>query len=81
MIWGGMNIYLRESDWDSKTRFTTEIHSRSIMRHNHYWQKIKFFAVWDDHDYGPDNSDRSFTINKSTQKHLRTFLGPIKVTV
>lgn len=61
MIWGGDNIYLREADWDSKTgilhRYT---HSRSIKEMQPLLAKTQNFAIWDDHDFGPNDSDRSF---------------------
>jgi alkaline phosphatase D len=68
MIWGGDNIYLREADWDSKTgiyhRYT---HSRSIKEIQPLLANTQHFAIWDDHDFGPNDSDRSFYFKYETQ--------------
>lgn len=74
MIWGGDNIYLREADWDSKTginhRYT---HSRSIKEVQSLVAKTQNFAIWDDHDYGPNDSDRGFYFKYQTQKAFKDF--------
>jgi alkaline phosphatase D len=74
MIWGGDNTYLRESDWDSKTGiYHRNTHSRSIKEIQPLLAKTQNFAIWDDHDYGPDNSDRSFYNKQITQKAFKDF--------
>lgn len=74
MIWSGDNIYLREADWDSKTgiyhRYT---HSRSIKAIQPLLAKTQNFAIWDDHDFGPDDSDGSFYNKFLTQKAFKDF--------
>tara|TARA_B100002052_G_C15881621_1_gene599551 strand:+ start:1034 stop:2359 length:1326 start_codon:yes stop_codon:yes gene_type:complete len=61
MIWLGDNVYLREPDWNTKTgiyhRYT---HDRSIKELQPLLGSVHHYAIWDDHDYGPNNSDRSF---------------------
>jgi alkaline phosphatase D len=74
MIWGGDNIYLREADWDSKTgilhRYT---HSRSIKEMQPLLAKTQNFAIWDDHDFGPNDSDRSFYNKNLTLEAFKDF--------
>ena len=74
MIWGGDNIYLREADWDTKTginhRYT---HSRSVKEIQPLLAKTQNFAIWDDHDYGPNNSDRSFYNKNLTHEAFKNF--------
>jgi alkaline phosphatase D len=74
MLWGGDNIYLRESDYDSKTgiyyRYT---HSRSIKEMQPLLAKTQNFAIWDDHDFGPNDSDRSFYNKHVTQQAFKDF--------
>ena len=76
MIWGGDNIYLREADWDSSTginhRYT---HSRSIKEIQPLLAKTQNFAIWDDHDFGPNDADRSFYNKYLTQKAFKNFWG------
>jgi alkaline phosphatase D len=74
MIWGGDNTYLREADWDSKTGiYHRNTHSRSIKELQPLLAKTQNFAVWDDHDFGPDDSDRSFYNKHITQKAFKDF--------
>jgi alkaline phosphatase D len=74
MIWGGDNIYLREADWDSKTGINhRHTHSRSIKEMQPLLAKTQNFAIWDDHDFGPNDSDRGFYFKNLTQKAFRNF--------
>ncbi len=74
MVWGGDNIYLREADWDSQTginyRYT---HSRSVKEMQPLLAKTQNFAIWDDHDFGPNDGDRGFYHKNLTQKAFRNF--------
>lgn len=61
MIWGGDNIYLREPDWNTRTgilyrydQFRKVPEMQPLLANTHH------FAIWDDHDYGPNDADRSF---------------------
>jgi alkaline phosphatase D len=61
MLWLGDNTYLREADWDSKTGiYHRYSHSRSIKELQPLLAKTQHYAIWDDHDFGPNDSDRSF---------------------
>lgn len=74
MLWGGDNIYLREVDFDSKTgiyyRYTQSKKSKEIQA---LVAKTQNFAIWDDHDYGPNDSDRSFYNKYVTQQAFKDF--------
>ena len=74
MLWGGDNIYLREADWDSQTginhRYT---HSRTVKELQPLLAKTQNFAIWDDHDFGPNDSDRGFYNKHLTQKAFKNF--------
>lgn len=65
MVWLGDNTYLREADWDSRTgilrRYT---HDRSIPEMQPLLGSAHHFAIWDDHDFGPNDADGSF-VNKA----------------
>ena len=61
MIWLGDNVYLREPDWNTKTGiYHRYSHDRSIEELQPLLASVHHYAIWDDHDYGPNNSDRSF---------------------
>lgn len=74
MMWLGDNTYLREVDWYSKTgiqkRYT---HSRSIPEMQALLASTHNYAIWDDHDYGPNDSDRSFLHKDKTRQAFTDF--------
>lgn len=74
MLWLGDNTYLREVDWNSKSginkRYT---HTRSLPELQPLLASVHHYAIWDDHDFGPDNSDGSFTHKDKTLTAFRNF--------
>jgi alkaline phosphatase D len=74
MLWGGDNVYLREADWDSKSgiyhRYT---HTRSLKEMQPLLASTQNIAIWDDHDFGPDDSDRGFYNKYNTQQAFKDF--------
>ncbi len=74
MIWGGDNIYLREADYYSRTG----IHKRYTYHQSQeylqpLWGSVHHYAIWDDHDFGPNNSDRSFHLKETTLEAFKLF--------
>lgn len=68
MIWMGDNVYLREADWYTRTGIMhRNTHTRSLPEMQDFLGHVHHYATWDDHDYGPNNSDRSFR-NKQDSK-------------
>ncbi len=76
MLWLGDNVYLREADWYTRTgilhRYT---HSRSLPELQPLLASTHHYAIWDDHDFGPDNSDRSFLHKDKTFEAFQLFWG------
>ena len=76
MLWLGDNLYLREPDWNSWTgiveRYT---HTRSIPELQPFLASTQHYAIWDDHDYGPDNSNKSFVNKNQTLDAFKLFWG------
>ncbi len=76
MVWLGDNIYLREPD------FLTE---RGIRHRNRYSRalpelqallgSVHHYAIWDDHDYGPNDSDRSYVHKHYAEKAFNDYWG------
>ncbi|QNL21312.1 alkaline phosphatase family protein [Hyphobacterium sp. CCMP332] len=74
MLWMGDNAYLREVDWNSKTGiYHRYSHSRDVSEMQALLARSHHFAIWDDHDYGPNNSDKSFWNKKITEKAFKDF--------
>ena len=76
MLWLGDNTYLREVDYDSKTGiYHRHTHTRSIKELQPLLGNTHHYAIWDDHDYGPNDSDRSYPLKKLTEKAFNDFWG------
>lgn len=61
MLWLGDNVYLREADWWSPEGIDYRYrHARSEPDLQPLLAAAAHYATWDDHDYGPNNSDRSY---------------------
>jgi alkaline phosphatase D len=76
MLWLGDNTYLREPDFYSRTgimyRYT---HTRSLPEMQPLLAATANYAIWDDHDYGPNNSDRSYVNKDLTLAAFSRFWG------
>ncbi|RYD81309.1 MAG: alkaline phosphatase family protein [Sphingobacteriales bacterium] len=74
MLWLGDNTYLREADWNSRSgilyRYT---HTRSLKELQPLLASVHHYAMWDDHDFGPDDSDRGFRAKKYTKEAFDLF--------
>ncbi|MCC7502529.1 MAG: alkaline phosphatase family protein [Flavobacteriales bacterium] len=61
MIWLGDNTYLREPDWGSWPGYLHRYtHTRSLPELQHLLRSTQHYAIWDDHDFGPNDCDGSF---------------------
>lgn len=74
MLWLGDNIYLREADWNSRSgilyRYT---HTRSLPELQPLLALCPHYAIWDDHDFGPNDSDRGFWARDLTREAFTLF--------
>lgn len=74
MLWLGDNVYLREVDWNTTTgiqkRYT---HTRSLPELQPLLASTHNYALWDDHDYGPNDADRSFWNKHATLDAFKLF--------
>ena len=76
MLWLGDNTYLREPDWTTRTgtfhRFT---HARSLPELQPLLASTQHYAIWDDHDFGPNDSDGSWVHKDISWEAFRAFWG------
>lgn len=74
MLWLGDNIYLREADWNTYTgiyhRYT---HTRSLPEMQALLANTHNYAIWDDHDFGPNDADGSFIHKEKTLEAFKNF--------
>lgn len=74
MLWLGDNTYLREVDWYTRTGIIhRHTHTRSTPEMQALLASRSHYAIWDDHDYGPNNSDRSFSRKALTKEAFSMF--------
>lgn len=74
MLWLGDNVYLREADYYSRTgvinRYT---HVRSLAEMQALLANTHNYAILDDHDFGPNDSDRGFVGKEMTMDVFKMF--------
>lgn len=76
MIALGDNMYLREPDWYTRTgyhhRYT---HTRSLPEMQALLARTHHYATWDDHDYGPNDSDGTWLHKELAKETFDLFWG------
>lgn len=74
MLWLGDNTYLREADWNSRSGILhRNTHTRSLPELQPLLASTHNYAIWDDHDFGPDDSDGSFVHKDMTLEAFKLF--------
>lgn len=66
MVWLGDNVYYREADWlaESGMRYRYA-QNRELAELQPLLASVHHYAIWDDHDFGPDDSDRTFRLRET----------------
>ena len=76
MIWGGDNVYLREADYSSASGMA---YRYSFNFRLPQMQKLRAtranYAIWDDHDYGPNDSDGRFELKEASLDLFKNYWG------
>jgi alkaline phosphatase D len=74
MLWVGDNSYLRPADWTSpagmRYRWARDKADPSLQA---LWRSMHHLATWDDHDFGPNDSSKSFPLRRDSQSLFREF--------
>ncbi|NMG46081.1 phosphodiesterase [Aromatoleum toluvorans] len=76
MLWLGDNIYYRDDDFASADQATARMRARwAATRSFAPLQRLlrtgQHVAIWDDHDYGPNNSNRDFALKATALELFR----------
>lgn len=73
-LWLGDNIYLREPDWGTETgiynRYLQFAKDTGVLK---LFKKCPNYAIWDDHDFGPNDGNGSFPNKSITLKAFNEF--------
>ena len=74
MLWLGDNVYMRDPDWGSRSgMFKRYSHTRAHARTRELFASVPNYAIWDDHDYGPNDADRSYVLKDDALDVFRSF--------
>lgn len=78
MLWLGDNWYTRESDffsdWGLHYRAQRD---RSVPILQDLLKSVPQYAIWDDHDYGPNDADKSYVLkNTSREVFMKYWANP-----
>ncbi len=76
MLWMGDNVYLREADYSSASGMA---YRYSFNFRLPEMQKLRAtranYAIWDDHDYGPNDSDGRFELKEASLDLFKSYWG------
>ena len=76
MIWGGDNIYLREGDFETQANMEARyLKARQVPSIQKLLSTCPQYAVWDDHDFGPNDSHSSFQYKKESLAAFQEMWG------
>jgi alkaline phosphatase D len=78
MLWLGDNWYTREVDYGSEWGLNYRAsHDRSAPIMQNFLKAMPHYAIWDDHDFGPNDCDKSFHLKEtSRQVFMNYWLNP-----
>ena len=76
MLWLGDNWYTRESDFFSDWGLWYRAsHDRKERIMQNFLKAMPHYAIWDDHDYGPNNADKSYNLKETSRKVFTSYWG------
>jgi alkaline phosphatase D len=74
MLWLGDNIYLREGDWESFHGMVNRYnHTRATPELAGLLAICPQYAIWDDHDFGPNDATGSWPLKKESLEAFKLF--------
>lgn len=76
MVWGGDNWYYREADFSSESGLWYRAQrDRSLPELQKLFRSMHHYATWDDHDYGSNDSNKSFEFKDVALRIFRSYWG------
>lgn len=74
MLWLGDNWYTREADYHSNYGLWYRAwRDRSLPVLQKFWSSMGHLAIWDDHDYGPNDYGKSYHLKQTSRDVFRSF--------
>lgn len=76
MLWLGDNVYLREAEWSTRDGMIYRYsHTRALPEMQKLLSSTHHYAIWDDHDFGPNDSDRGWRNKEDALDVFKMFWG------
>ncbi len=74
MLWLGDNFYYREIDWNTVSGLQHRAtHDRAIPELQPLLGSTHHYAIWDDHDYGPNDADKTYRLRSESLENFKLF--------
>lgn len=74
-VWMGDNWYTREVDFGSAWALNYRAsHDRAQKIMQPFMASMPQYSIWDDHDYGPDNSGKSFYLKEASREIFKNYM-------
>lgn len=74
MLWLGDNVYTREADYSSASGLMYRYqHTRSDKNLQAFLASRPNYAIWDDHDFGPNDAGKSYDLKKVTRDLFKSY--------
>ncbi|MDZ4795889.1 MAG: alkaline phosphatase D family protein [Bacteroidota bacterium] len=74
MLWLGDAWYTREVDYYSEWGLWNRAsHDRAVPITQNFLKSMPQFAIWDDHDYGPNDIGKSYILKETSRKVFNTY--------
>lgn len=76
MLWGGDNWYYREADFDSISGLWYRAQlTRALPELRRLFASMPHYAIWDDHDYGSNDANKSFELKDESLRVFKAYWG------
>lgn len=76
MLWLGDNVYLREADYSSESGIKYRYaHTRADKNLQALLRSRNHYAIWDDHDFGDNNSGKGFALKERSRECFIDYWG------
>lgn len=74
MLWLGDAWYTRDVDYSSEWGLWYRAsHDRAIPVLQNFWKAMPQFAMWDDHDYGPNDIGKNYILKETSRKVFNSY--------
>lgn len=74
MLWLGDNWYTREVDYYSEWGLHFRpMHERALPVYQNFLKAMPHYAIWDDHDYGWNDADKSYPLKETSREVFKKF--------